>query len=120
MLEWDQYKFIECLAVLPEVDEESETNHVFRVAKDGLRFILTIYQYSGDVYFDLFRDGIDEAVFKMKLLDCPGARYLATKDGDEWLEFAPAKSFGGRYDGESPILLGVRLAVSPHIKIELF
>jgi len=52
MLEWDQYKFIECLGVLPELDEEYETNHVFRVEKDGLRFILTIYQYSGDVYFD--------------------------------------------------------------------
>ena len=120
MLVWDPYKFIECLAVLPEVDEEYETNHVFRVAKDGLQLVLTIYQYSGDVYFDLFRDGIDEAILKMKLLDCLGARYITTKEGREWLEFAPAKTFGERYDGESPIRVGVRLFVSPHIKIELF
>jgi hypothetical protein len=120
MLIWNQYEFIECLEVLPAVDEEYETNHVFRVEKDGLILILTIYQYSGDVYFDLKRDGIEEPVFRMRLIDCPGARYLSTKDGKEYLEFAPSKSFGGRYDGESPIPMGVRIAVNPHIQIELF
>ena len=120
MLQWDQYEFIECLEVLPEVDEEHETNHIFRVEKDGLKFILTIYQYSGDIYFDLFRDGLEEPIFTMKLLDCPAARYISTKNKSEWLEFAPSKSFGGRYDGESPIPMGARLAVKPHIRIELF
>ena len=117
---WDQCKFIECLEVIPEVDEEYETNHLFRVEKDGLRLVLTIYQCSGDVYFDLFREGIEEPVFRMKLLGCPGARFVSTKEGREYLEFAPAKSFGGRYDGESPIPVGVRVAVNSHIQVELF
>ena len=119
MLTWNQYEFIECLAVLPEV-EEYETCHTFKVEKDGLKLVLTIYQYDGDVDFDLFRDGIEESVFKMRLMDCPGARYISTKQGKEYLEFATSKSFGMRYDGESPIPIGVRLSVNPHISIELF
>ena|GEM_PF-4863513 len=89
-------------------------------SKDGLKLVLTIYQYSGDVHFDLFWEGIGKPVFRMKLLDCLGAKYVSTKEGHEYLEFAPAKGFGGRYDGESPIPMGVRLAVNPHIQVEVF
>lgn len=119
MLVWNQCDFIQCLAVLPEV-EEYETCHTFRVEKDGLKLVLTIYQYDGDVYFDLFRDGIEELIFKTRLIDCPGARYVSTKQDKEYLEFAASKSFGSRYDGESPIPMGVRLSVNPHISIEFF
>ncbi len=119
MLKWNQYKFIECLEVIPQV-EEYETSHSFSVAKHGVRLNLTIFQYAGDVYIDLYQEGIKTAIFSMRLLDCPGARYVAQKNGAEYLEFAPARSFGGRYDGESPIPYGVRVAVNPHIQIELF
>ena len=50
MLVWNEFEFIECLEVLPEKDEEYETSHVFRVQKNGLTLLLTIYQFSGDVY----------------------------------------------------------------------
>jgi hypothetical protein len=119
MLVWNVYEFIECLEVIPEV-EEYETSHSFRIKKHNLRLELTIFQYAGDVYLDLYQEGLKEPIFSMRLLDCPGARYIKTKYGTEWLEFAAAKSFGNRYDGESPIPMGVRLAVNPQIKIELF
>jgi hypothetical protein len=119
MLVWNPYQFIECLGVLPVV-EEGETSHLFRVEKDGLRLELTVFQYAGDVYPDLYRDGIGEAVFKLRLLDCPGAGYVAGKDGSEQLEFAAAGSFGSRYDGAAPIPMGCRVAVNPHLRIELF
>jgi hypothetical protein len=120
MLVWNEFEFIECLEVIPEKDEEYETNHVFRIAKDGLSLVLALYQYSGDVYFDLFRDGIENPIFQMRLLDCPGARFVKAKDNREYLEFAPAQSFAGRYDGVEAIPFGIRLAVNPHINIELF
>ena len=119
MLKWNQYEFIECLEVVPEV-EEYETSHAFRVEKHGLRLELSVFQYAGDVYIDLYHEGHGVPVFTMRLLGCEGARYVAQKNGAEYLEFAPAKSFGGRYDGESPMPYGVRVAVNPHISIELF
>ncbi len=118
MLVWNQYEFVECLGVLPEV-EEYETCHSFRVERDGLRLSLTVFQYDGDVYLDLYREGVEPPVFSMRLLDCDGARYVSDKGG-EHLEFAPAKSFGKRYDGVSPIPFGVRVSANPHIRIELF
>lgn len=119
MLTWNQYEFVECLGVLPEVGEY-ETCHTFRVWKDGLRLELTVFQFAGDVYLDLYREGVGASVFHMRLLGCPGARYVSDRNGYECLEFAPAKSFGGRYDGESPIPFGVRVSVNPHVRIELF
>ncbi|HWS87320.1 MAG TPA: hypothetical protein VN282_10165 [Pyrinomonadaceae bacterium] len=118
MLVWNQYEFIECLGVLPEV-EEYETSHVFRVEKDGLSLLLTVFQYDGDVHLELCREGIEPPVFSMKLIGCEGARYVSGK-GAEYLEFAPAKSFGSRYDGTTPVPYGVRVGVNPHVRIELF
>ncbi|HEY0098181.1 MAG TPA: hypothetical protein VGB76_04420 [Pyrinomonadaceae bacterium] len=119
MLVWNEYEFIECLGVIPKV-EEYETAHFFKVSKDGLRLELSVFQYDGDVYFDLYREGIESPVLQVRLLNCAGARYVSHKNGREMLEFAPAKSFGSRYDGVSPLPYGIRVAVTPHISIELF
>lgn len=119
MLVWNEYEFIECLGVVPEIEEDATAHH-FKISKDGLRLELSVFQYDGDVYLDLYREGIEASIFKMHLLDCAGARYVSDKNGLETLEFAPAKSFGRRYDGLSPLAYGVRVAVSPHILIELF
>ena len=119
MLVWDQYEFIECLAVLPEIGED-DTYYSFNVLKDGLRLYLTVCQYGGDVYIDLYRDGLEASVFHMRLSECAAARYVRHQNGYECLEFAPAKAFGARYDGEPAMPVGVRVAVNPQIRIELF
>jgi hypothetical protein len=67
MLVWNQYEFIECLGVVPEVNEEYETHHLFKVEKDGLRLELGVFQYAGDVYLDLYREGVEQSVFSMRL-----------------------------------------------------
>jgi hypothetical protein len=119
MLVWNEYDFIECLGVLPEV-KEYKTSHFYKVEKDGLRLELTVFQYDGDIYIDLFRDKIEHSVFRMRMIDCPGVRYVKNQSGTEYLELAATNSFGSRYDGESVIPFGVRLTVNPNIRIELF
>jgi hypothetical protein len=115
---WNKYDFIECLGVLPEVDED-EDGHAFKVERDGMRLELTVFRYAGDVYLSLYREGVETPVFFMRLIWCEGARYVRDKGGD-FIEFAPAKSFGSRYDGRSPAPFGFRVSVNPHIKIEPF
>ena len=119
MLVWNEYDFVECLGVLPKLGEY-ETSHFYKVEKDELRLELTVEQYDGDIFIELFRGNIEHSVFHMRMLDCPGARYVKNKSGAEYLELAAAKSFGNRYDGESVIEFGVRISVNPHIRIELF
>ena len=118
MLVWNEYDFVECLGVLPEVGDYG-TSHFYKVEKDGLRLELKIAQYDGDIHIELFREGLDKSIFHMRILDCPGARYVRDR-GCDYLEFAASKSFGNRYDGESVIPYGVRLQVNPQIRIELF
>ncbi len=115
---WNQYEFIECLGVLPEVDEEYDTCHTFKVERDGMRLELAVFQY-GDVYVSLYRESVEPPVFSMRLLGCDGARYVSDKRG-EFIEFAPANSFFGRHDGETVAPYGFRVCVSPHIRIEPF
>jgi len=115
---WNEYEFVECLGVLPEVSEH-DVSHTFRVERDGLRLELNVSQYDGDVFLHIFREGIETPVFALRLIDCAGARYVKEKHGD-FLEFAPAKSFGSRYDGRSPIPFGFRVSVHPHISVEMF
>jgi hypothetical protein len=118
MLAWDEIDVLTCLEVVPEVAPESEW-HRYVLQKDGLRLELLIHQDEGDVYFDLFQDETNHQIFHMKLLGCSGIRYVKN-DPYGYLEFAPARCFGARYDGRSLIPMGVRLWPSPGIKVELF
>ena len=118
MFNWDVADFISCLEVVPKV-EEYDISHSFIVEKHGMRLLLKVRQYDSDVYFSLYRDGIALPVFDMKLTECQGARYINDKRG-EYLEFAPSKCFGTRYDGYAVIPYGVRLCVKPSISIEMY
>jgi hypothetical protein len=118
MLIWNSYDFMACLEVIPETDEY-ETFHTYRIEHAGIRLVLTVFQYAGDVHLSVYSQGVDQPIFEMKLLGCSGARYV-NDDRGEYLEFAPAKCFGNRYDGESPIPYGLQVAVRPNICVRLF
>jgi len=119
VLVWDLHEFVECLGVLPETDEDY-TSHTFTVEKDGLRLDLTVFEYVGGVYIDLRREGVETPVFSARLTDCEAARYVRDKGG-EFIEFAPEGSMNSRrFDEAFRVPFGVRVAVDPHIKVELF
>ena len=118
MLVWDEVEFIECLEVVPTVGEYDVSHH-FLVRKDGLSLELTVFQYDGDVLISVYKDGIELPILDMKITDCSGVRRVNDKRR-EYLEFAPSKCFGSRYDGRSVIPFGVRLTVKPSISVKLF
>ncbi len=118
MLTWNEMDFLTCLEILPVTDEyETCSTHI--VKRDGIRLEPTVFQYGRDVYISIYRGESSHPLFDMKLLDCSGVRYVNDERG-EYLEFAPAKCFGTRYDGESPIPYGVRVATRPDISVRLF
>jgi hypothetical protein len=118
MLRWDPTDVLCCLGV-PPVEEEYGISHGYTVAKDGMRLELTIFQDSGDVYITVLRDGVDLPVVDARLVDCDAMRWVHDQRGS-YLEFAAARLFGGRYDGESPIPYGARLSVDPSISLHFF
>lgn len=116
---WNETDFIECLSVLPEIDNAGAGYH-FTVFRDGLRMLLSVQPYEAEVLVSLFRAGATDSLFTTWLTDCPGARYIQNRQCSCYLEFAAAKVFGRRYDGKSLIPMGLRLTVDPDFKIELF
>jgi hypothetical protein len=118
VLVWNPDDVLACLETVPAV-EEYDISHTYFVSRDGIRLELTIYQDAGDIYIDLFREGLPEPIFRMTLTGCPGCRHVNDQRG-EYLEFAPVRCFGSRYDGNSPIPFGVRLAIKPNISVTLF
>lgn len=118
MLAWDEAEVAECLEVLPTV-EEYGISYAYVVAADGLRLHLTIWPLDSDVTLTLHRDGVEAPVFAMDLVDCEAIRHVTDRSG-EWLEFAPAKCFGGRYHALVSIPYGFRVAIKPSIQISVF
>ncbi len=118
MLVWDETDFIACLETIPDVDEYG-TSHAFTVSDRGLRLEIIVCPYDGDISIRLFRDGVEDAILDLTLLDCSGVRYVKDKAGER-LEFPPAKCFGTRYDGLSPLPFGVAVSVKPTIKLRMF
>ncbi len=118
MLVWDETDFATCLETLPVVDDDG-VSHSYTVTGGGLRLEIAVWQYDGNVAIKLFRDGLEDAVLELTLLDCSGVRYVNDKAGER-LEFAPAKCFGSHYDGLSPLPFGVAVSVKPGIRLRMF
>jgi len=118
MLTWGPTDFLECLGVLP-TEEEHGISHSYSLAKDGMRLELSVYQYDGDIYLTLWRDGVESPVVDVRLFKCDAARWVHDQRGN-YLEFGAGRLFGGRFDGDSVIPYGIRLRVEPSIGIEFF
>ena len=118
LLRWNENDFLECLEVAPVIDD-CGTGYHYVVNKHGMRLMLSVYPYDGDIWISIFRDGIDRAVIALAMTDCSGTRRVLDSRGD-CLEFAPSQVFGGRFQRDFVIPVGVRLTVRPTIAVELF
>lgn len=118
MLVWDETDVLSVLEVVPEVEHDGIW-HRYVVKKHGIELTVIVYQYDGDVRFELRAEGIDKPIFYMQLLDCPGLARKLDSTG-EYLEFAASRCFGTRYDGEQSIPYGVRVYIKPTINVALF
>ena len=116
---WNETDFIECLGVFLEVEEDGIAHH-FVVLRNGLRLVLSVYQYEGEVWFSLYREESKQSLFTVSLRDSSGARLVRNRNGQDYLEFAAGDVFGGRYDREPVILMGIRLTVDPDFNIQFF
>lgn len=118
MLVWDETDVLTVLETIPEIEEDGIW-HYYSVQKNSLELKIYIYQYDGDIKFELSSDGIESPIFHMQLCDCSGVLRTLDSSG-EYLDFAPAKCFGSRYDGISSIPFGVRVRIKPTINVSLY
>lgn len=118
MLVWDEIDVLTVLEVIPEIEDEGIC-YVYTVKKHDIELIVKIFQFEGDISFEMFTMGIEKPIFRMQLYDCAGILRKIDKTG-EYLDFAPSNCFFSNYIGESSIPYGVRIYVNPSISLSLF
>ena len=96
LMHWRLNDFLQCLEVEPRTAPHVWT---FEVHRDGLRLLLTIHDYPGNVHISLFRETGSTSLIDLDMAGCRGVLY-AVRDGIECLEFAPARLYNltSRFD----------------------
>jgi hypothetical protein len=118
-MKWDPIDLLACLEVEPHRDVHG-VEHSYSVSRRGLRLVVTVFQYDGDVYFSLFRDDPDgQSILDLKIKQCPEILFRKF-GGDECLEFFPGRTVLESFDKTSSITSGVRVRIHPDIRLELF
>jgi len=115
---WEPLDFLEALGVVP-VGEEYGISYSYLVDRNPLTLDLTIWPLDGDVELAIRCHGVDKPVVQLNLLGSPGARVVRAKDG-QFIEFAAANLFAGRYDNTRPAPYGFRLWIDPYLQVTTF
>ncbi len=108
-----EHEFIGFFGEISPLDEDAHS-YTYTVNHDGLRLEFTLFPIEGDVYADIFRDGVPNAIVKLSLRGCTHSRF--TSFGS-----SPCLEVGRppipTTDADAPISRGLRLIVNPHIKL---
>lgn len=118
MVEWNRYELIEFFTVLPEEDKD-QTYLSFSVEKDGLRLNVSFFHYFSAVYIDIFRDDVDEPVFRTRIENSAEMKYMKNVSGWECLEIA-ASYRNISFQEKGIIVMAARININPHISVEIF
>ena len=118
MLQWNEPDFIDFFNSLCEFDETAHS-HTFSSVQDDIRVVVTLIEYEGTVYVDLFRATWDEPLITIRRDFCSHAQI--TKDASFRCCFEAGKPDHPVTNmGIPPVLThGVRVYVEPHVQIEL-
>jgi hypothetical protein len=117
-LAWDPVDFLDVLEVVP-LEEEFGTSYLYKLKRNAMTIELHVYPLAGDVLLRIPHDLQAEPLINLRLLGCPAARVVQDKRG-EFIEFAAANAFMGRFDERASVAYGFRLRVKPFIQAEPF
>ncbi|MGJ8641469.1 MAG: hypothetical protein ACSHYA_18915 [Opitutaceae bacterium] len=120
MIKWNEVDFIECLGVVPETEADG-VFYSFKVIENGIQLKLSISPYAGDAKITLSKIESEEMndLIDIEIIDCQMAS-VKKYGSDKFIEFAPGRVFGGRYDENFVIPFGVRVHRHPHLKVSMF
>ncbi len=126
-LNWNETDFLECLEVEPDISDYA-VSHSYEVNKNGLRLLITVWQYESAVQLTLSRDATEANLFSFAAYVRGEVRYVNDKRGT-YLEItdsivAPSRfsymEFGDVFDRERfPYGVTVEIGVKPDIRVAI-
>lgn len=122
-LQWDELDFLECLEVVPQV-EEYGISYSYEVHRDSLRLLVTVWPMESAVQWTLWQASIETPLLDFALFVRGAVRHINDKRG-EYLEFqdcvvAPNRFWqieaGDVFDSGNFAGLTAEIGVKPHIR----
>jgi hypothetical protein len=118
MLKWSETDLTEFFGVVATVNDDT-LSHEFEISRDGLRLLVTIFDFEDAVYVSIFRDGLAEPLFTVKRELCTHAHVTNCAGFRRCFEAGVPKHAVTNM-GVPPVLLrGVRVYLDPQFQVEL-
>lgn len=118
MLKWDETELIDFFSSLCEFEETSHS-HTFSHEKNGLRVVVTLFEFEGTVYSSIFRENSDESLITIRRDLCSHVQVTMDVAFKRCFE-AGSPEYPVTNMGIAPKLSrGVRIYLEPDIKIVL-
>jgi hypothetical protein len=127
-LRWDQREVLECVGVVPETDEY-DTYHSYTIEREGLKLLLTLWQFESVLQLSLYRGNQRDTILHMALAIRGPVQFKRTKryEWEEFLLFSDCVSVPNRFyyhklgdvfdTDKFPYSFDVEVAFYPDIRI---
>lgn len=113
-LRFAEHEFVEFFSMVSPLDEEA-CSYTYSARRDGMELVLTVFPIAGEVYADLFREGVTQSIISSRLRDCTHSR-LVRLGAVQWLEIG--RPHVPTHEADAPLSWGLRLAIDPHLRVE--
>jgi len=113
-LRFAEHEFVEFFSMVSPLDEEA-CSYTYSARRDGLELVLTVFPVAGEIYADVFRDGVKQSIISSRLRDCTHSR-IVRLGAVQWLEIGRPPVPTPHADAH--LSWGLRLAIDPHLRIE--
>lgn len=117
MISWREADLVEFFGTNPVYHDDAHS-HSFELSRDGLRFLLTLFDLEGAVYVSIWRDQLPEPLFTVVRESCTHALVVNDTRGRVCLEVGSTE-FPTNDIGISLLLVrGIRVFVQPQFQVE--
>lgn len=118
MFKWSEPDLTAFFGVVPTFHDDAHS-HSFELQRDGLRLLITLFDFEGAVYVSIMRDGLPEPLFTVRRELCTHAHVTDGQHFRRCFE-AGAPKHPVTDMGIPPLLArGVRVYIEPQFQVEL-
>jgi hypothetical protein len=120
MLIWSEPDLTEFFGVVATFDEDAHSTS-FEVHRDGLRLLVSIFDFEDAVHVSLFRDGLPKPLLTIRQQPCAHVHITQVADAHFCFEAGSPEIQTANNMGIPPVLTrGVRVDVDPQLQVKLF
>jgi hypothetical protein len=114
-LRFAEHEFVEFFSMVSPLDEDG-CSYTYSARRDGMQLVFTVFPIAGEVYADVFREGVAQSVISSRLRDCTHSRFVRL-GAVQWLEVG--RPHMPTSEATAHLSWGLRLAIDPHLRVEL-